>query len=90
MRGLEGPWLLFDDQKDPYQMDNLVGQPEARAVQKRLEGRLQAALKEIGDDFRPAASYLQEWGYQVGPNGSIPYGPKAKMQTPRREGVETR
>ena len=87
VRGVEGPWLLFDDQKDPYQMENLVGKPEARAVQERLEKRLWAALKGIGDDFRPAASYVQEWGYEVRADGAIPDGPNAKVQTPGREGA---
>ena len=28
VRGLEGPWLLFDDQQDPHQLDNLIDRPE--------------------------------------------------------------
>ena len=28
VRGLEGPWLLFDDQQDPNQLDNLIDRPE--------------------------------------------------------------
>ena len=29
VRGLDGPWLLFDDEQDPYQMDNLVAKPDS-------------------------------------------------------------
>jgi hypothetical protein len=28
VRALAGPWLLFDNLADPYQMDNLIGEPE--------------------------------------------------------------
>jgi len=28
VRDLNGPWLLFDNEKDPYQLNNLVAQPE--------------------------------------------------------------
>ena len=31
VRHLEGPWLLFDDVKDPNQLDNLVAKPECAA-----------------------------------------------------------
>jgi arylsulfatase A-like enzyme len=85
VRGIDGPWLLFDDQKDPHQTNNLVGKPESAPLQKELDGRLQAVLKKIGDDFRPAKSYLKEWGYAVNNQGEIPYGPNAKRQSPRRQ-----
>ena len=87
VRDLKGPWLLFDDDKDPYQLDNLAAKPECAALQKELEVRLQAALKGVGDDFRPARSYIQEWGYEVAPYGSVPYGPNAKPQSPKRAPV---
>jgi len=25
VRNLDGPWMLFDDEQDPWQMNNLVG-----------------------------------------------------------------
>jgi arylsulfatase A-like enzyme len=87
VRGLEGPWLLFDDEKDPYQMDNLVAKPEGRGLQKELDGRLRAELRRIGDDFRPARSYIEQWGFDVIPYGSVPYTSNAKMQSPKRKVV---
>jgi arylsulfatase A-like enzyme len=84
-RSLDGPWLLFDDEKDPYQTNNLVGSAENSALVHALDARLQAQLKKVGDDFRPAADYIAEWGYKVKPHGSIPYrGPDLEVQTPRR------
>ena len=85
VRRLAGPWMLFDDEKDPFQMNNLVGQPEHAALVGELDARLQAQLKRIGDDFRPGASYIAEWGYEVAPHGSLPYDqPGVKQQTPQR------
>lgn len=50
-RSKQRPWMLYDNQKDPYQMRNLAGLPEAKDVQARLDGQLQQWLKRIGDDF---------------------------------------
>ena len=67
VRGLEGPWLLFDDKKDPYQLKNLVTVPEYAALRAAIGRCLQAALRKIGDPFRPAAYYIAQWGLQVAP-----------------------
>lgn len=81
--GLEGPWLLFDDQQDPNQLDNLVDRPEFGTLRGELDARLQTQLKAIGDDFQPAQHYLDAWGYEVAPHGSVSYAPGAKVQSPR-------
>jgi arylsulfatase A-like enzyme len=72
-RDLKGAWLLFDRQKDPYEMENLVGKPEAAEVQREMEGLLAAKLKENGDAFLPAGNYIEKWGYRVDRSGTIPY-----------------
>lgn len=85
VRGLQGPWVLYDDVKDPFQRHNLAESTDSAALVRELDGRLQPQLKRIGDDFRPAKDYLAEWGYDVGPHGSVPYaGDITKAQTPRR------
>ncbi len=74
VRGIDGPWLLYDDLKDPFQMDNLVDKPEYSALLKDMNERLSSLLEKVGDDFRPAASYIDEWGFDVDPErGHIPY-----------------
>ena len=60
------PWLLFDNRKDPYQMDNLVGKPEYKDVQARLEARLQSLMKKIGDKFEPSEAYIERFKPQMG------------------------
>ena len=84
VRNLEGPWLLFDDQQDPCQLDNLVGQPEQATLRKNLDGRLQAELQKIGDSFQPPPYYIETWGYEIAQHGSLSYGPNAKVQSPLR------
>lgn len=84
VRKLDGPWLLFDDQKDPYQMRNLIGDTRSANLAKSMEKRLQAALKRAGDDFRPRKCYLDKWGYAVNESGDIPYADGSRMQTPSR------
>ena len=85
VRGLQGPWLLFDDEKDPYQLRNLASVPEYAAQCRQLDDRLQAALRKIGDPFRPAAYYIEQWGLKVAPGNSISYAPGARPQTPQRQ-----
>ena len=53
VRGLDGPWLLFDDEKDPYQLKNLAAAPENGALCRQFDDCLHAALQKIGDPFRP-------------------------------------
>lgn len=85
VRGVDGPWLLFDNEKDPDQMDNLVAKPEFAALRAELDRRLQGQLRRIGDDFRPGPAYIAEWGYAIGRHGSVPYDAKQLTpQTPRR------
>jgi arylsulfatase A-like enzyme len=75
VRDLSGPWLLFDNQTDPYQLDNLVGRPEHAALQADLDARLRRKLHDAHDDFQPAAVYIQKHGYQVDATGTVRYAP---------------
>jgi arylsulfatase A-like enzyme len=58
VRSIYGPWLLYDNRQDPYQMHNLCGQPGHRDVQSHLDRDLNAILKERKDDFLPARDYI--------------------------------
>ena len=73
VRSLKGPWLMFDNQKDPFQMDNLVDKTDHADLQKLLDEKLQTELKKTGDPFQPRDYYLKKWGYKVSQGGAIPY-----------------
>jgi arylsulfatase A-like enzyme len=75
VRDLSGPWLLFDNQTDPFQGHNLVNEPAHRGLRSELEALLARKLKAGGDEFLPAEAYLRKWGYQVDANGTVPYTP---------------
>ena len=62
VRSRQGPWLLFDNDRDPYQMHNAVNRPELAAVQAELDRRLRARLAERNDEFLDSAVYLQRAG----------------------------
>lgn len=75
VRDLSGPWLLFDNQADPYQTENLAGRPENAKLQADLEAVLRRKLQEASDEFLPADAYIKKWGYRVDANGTVPYTP---------------
>ena len=73
VRGLDGPWLLFDNQKDPLQLTNLANQPSGAKWQEELDKKLQDKLRQAHDQFLPAAAYIKQWGWPADTNGNIPY-----------------
>jgi arylsulfatase A-like enzyme len=64
VRDLNGPWLLYDNQTDPYQLKNLCNNPAYARVQQRLEEILSRKLEETNDKFLPGPEYMARWGYQ--------------------------
>lgn len=75
VRALDGPWMLFDNVKDPLQMDNLANRQEHAKLQRELENRLQKKLKERHDQFLPGMDYIRKWGYRVDATGTVPHSP---------------
>jgi len=73
VRDLEGPWLLYDNQEDPYQMKNRVSDASYAGVRKVLEAQLRAKLEQTRDSFLSREEYLEQWGYTVDARGCIPY-----------------
>ena len=70
---LSGKWLLFDNMADPYQLNNLIGNPSSKEISKKLEGLLVGELTRLEDDFLPGPTYLEEFGHVVDSNGTVPY-----------------
>ncbi len=74
VRDLRGPWLLFDNENDPYQMSNLVGRAEYRGIEADLRSALDRTLREQSDGFLPAEKLREKWGYtDLDHNDSVRY-----------------
>jgi len=73
VRALDGPWLLFDNEKDPLQLTNLVNQPSGKKWQKKLDQTLQNKLRRTHDQFLPSTVYIQQQGYPVDADGAVPF-----------------
>lgn len=63
VRDLKGPWLLYDNLEDPYQMNNLIGTDEMIFIQSDLENQLQELLLKTNDKFLSGAEYMKMWNY---------------------------
>lgn len=63
VKDLLGPWLLYDNELDPYQLNNLIDTQEAAAIQNELDQILKKKLKATKDDFLPADEYMKMWNY---------------------------
>ncbi|MBM4017163.1 MAG: sulfatase [Planctomycetes bacterium] len=75
VRDLAGPWLLYDYREDPYQERNLAADAGREALRKELDELLAALLRRTRDEFLPARSYIDRWGYKVDDTGTVPYAP---------------
>jgi arylsulfatase A-like enzyme len=73
VRDLNGPWLLFDNEADVFQTNNLVKSEGHKDEQKQLEKLLKKKLSGQKDGFFPGADYIKRWNYYVDVNGTVPY-----------------
>ena len=63
MYALDGDHKIFDNVNDPHQMNNLFNISEFNSIQKDLDKKMSAAMKAIGDEFKPREYYLKKWKY---------------------------
>lgn len=69
VRDLDGPWMLYDNEADPYQLDNLCCKPEHEKLLCELDALLEGKLAERGDEFLPAQYYCDKWQYVTNERG---------------------
>ena len=55
-------WVLIDRQRDPAEMQNLAAAPADANLQRELDQRLAALIKQHGDDWKFNSSELVEEG----------------------------
>jgi len=73
VRDLKGPWLLYDNEKDPFQINNLCNKPQHSGLQRKMEAVLSKKLKQTNDEFLPGPEYIKKWDYMVDKSGTIRY-----------------
>ena len=71
VRDLKGPWLLYDNAKDPYQLKNLIDSPAYAQVQAKLEKVLRGKLADANDQFLTADEYMRQWKYRYDGKDSL-------------------
>ncbi|HRI87041.1 MAG TPA: sulfatase-like hydrolase/transferase, partial [Candidatus Hydrogenedentes bacterium] len=74
-RSLNGPWLLYDNKTDPYQLANLCNVPGYEKLQRHLDALLNRKLDEANDAFLPGEEYVKRFGYATDPSGTVSYTP---------------
>ena len=57
-----GPWVLYDNEADPYQMRNLADDPAQGGMLHEQSTRLHQRLDELGDPFLPGPQMGQRFG----------------------------
>jgi arylsulfatase A-like enzyme len=72
-RSLDGPWLLYDNEADPYQLHNRCNDPDYADLQQELDQWLNRKLAATGDEFLPGIEYVRRWGYTIDETGTVPY-----------------
>jgi arylsulfatase A-like enzyme len=63
VRDLDNPWLLYDNKNDPFQLNNLINNPEYSEIQQQCEKLLAQKLAETRDQFLPGSDYMAKWKY---------------------------
>ena len=64
---------MYDNAEDPYQQNNLVGDPSFRKLQEKLEGQLQILLAKTGDKFLSGPELVSRCGYKVDESETVDY-----------------
>lgn len=67
----DGPWLLFDNKEDPWQMHNLATDPKAADLAKKLDQKLTTLMKKHGDSWAYNSDELVEEGGRLFKHGTF-------------------
>ncbi len=67
------PWLFYDNDADPYQLENRVTDAAYAPLRMDLDAELRRRLDSRGDHLRPGAELIAEAGYRVDERGDPVY-----------------
>jgi arylsulfatase A-like enzyme len=73
VRTLDKPWLLYDNEADPYQLNNLIDAEDCSSIRNSFDKLLSEKLEKVGDEFLPSEEYLKKWDYVTDESGTVPY-----------------
>jgi arylsulfatase A-like enzyme len=71
VRTIDGPWLLYDNIADPYQLRNLIEEPDHAQCAAELDAAMRAHMERIDDRFLPKEAYYERYGIAVDHRGKV-------------------
>lgn len=71
VRTIDRPWLLYDNQADPYQMNNLIDDPALASVRAELDAAMRAHMAAIGDGFHTKEQYYKTLKIEFDHRGKV-------------------
>lgn len=54
-------WELYDLEKDPHEMNNLINDPDYQSIAEDLKTQLEDLRKKYGDTDEQAREYIEKW-----------------------------
>ncbi len=75
VRDLNGPWLLYDYEDDPFQQNNLANDESKRELIEELDTQLAQTLDQHDDALVPGTELLEKFEYanDVDKTGTMPF-----------------
>lgn len=71
VRTIDGPWMLYDNREDPYQLVNLIDDAEHADTRDRLDGLMRAHMASIDDEFLTREEYYERLGIEFDNRGKV-------------------
>jgi arylsulfatase A-like enzyme len=74
VRSLNGPWMLYDNVNDPYQLNNLIEDKKYNDIKLNLDKLLQEILDKQGDKFLSGKELCKKYDYNnLWSDNSMPF-----------------
>jgi len=71
VRTIDGPWMLYDNREDPYQLANLIDDADHAGTREHLDGLMRAHMASINDEFLTREEYYERLGIEFDNRGKV-------------------
>lgn len=71
VRTIDGPWMLYDNREDPYQLTNLIDDAAHAETRDHLDGLMRAHMAAIDDEFLTREEYYERLGIEFDDRGKV-------------------